>query len=142
MLKSQIGKTMEVYIDDMVVKSQEKSQHVRHLEEVFNILKRYRMRLNPKKCAFGVSSGQFLGQIVNKRGIEPNPSKVEALRNMPDPKTPRDVQVLTGRIAALSRFISRSSDRCKPFFQNGLCISKITLKLSHLGTNTCQILLE
>ncbi|CAL8169972.1 unnamed protein product [Prunus armeniaca] len=117
MFKSQIGKTMKVYIDDMVVKSQEKSQHVRHLEEVFNILRRYRMKLNLKKCAFGVSSGQFLGQIVNKRGIEPNPSKVQALRNMPDPRTPRDVQVLTGRIAALSRFISRSSDRYKPFFQ-------------------------
>ncbi|CAL2271067.1 unnamed protein product [Prunus armeniaca] len=67
------------------VKSQEKSQHVRHLEEVFNIRRRYHMRLNPK-------AGQFLGQIVNNRGIEPNPSKVEALRNMPDPRTPRDVQ--------------------------------------------------
>ncbi|CAL9011590.1 unnamed protein product [Prunus brigantina] len=83
---------MEVYIDDMVVKSQEKSQHVRHLEEFFDILRRYRMKLNPKKCAFCVSSGQFLGQIVNKQGIEPDPSKVEALRNIPDPRTPRDVQ--------------------------------------------------
>ncbi|CAL9012805.1 unnamed protein product [Prunus brigantina] len=92
---AQIGKTMEVYIDDMVVKSQEKSQHLRHLEEVFNILRRYHMRLNPKKCAFGVSSGQ----------------------NMPDPITPRNVQVLTGRIVALSRFISRSSNLYKPSFQ-------------------------
>ncbi|KAI5352107.1 hypothetical protein L3X38_004998 [Prunus dulcis] len=75
------------------------------------------MRLNPKKCAFGVSSGQFLGQIVNKRGIEPSPSKMEALRNMLDPRTHRDVRVLTGQITALSRFISRSSDCCKPFFQ-------------------------
>ncbi|CAL8161280.1 unnamed protein product [Prunus armeniaca] len=75
------------------------------------------MKLNLKKCAFSVSSGQFLGQIVKKRGIEPNPSKVEALRNMPGPRTPRDVQVLIGRITALSRFISRSSYRCKPFFQ-------------------------
>ncbi|KAI5317941.1 hypothetical protein L3X38_037648 [Prunus dulcis] len=74
------------------------------------------MRLNPKKCAFGVSLGQFLGQIVNKRGIEPNLLKVEALRDMPDPRTPKDVQVLTGRIAALSRFISRSSDCCEPLY--------------------------
>ncbi|KAI5318524.1 hypothetical protein L3X38_038232 [Prunus dulcis] len=66
MFKRQIAKTMEVYVDDMVVKSKEKSQHFRHLEEVFNILKRYRMRLNPKKCAFGVSLRQFLWQIVNK----------------------------------------------------------------------------
>ena len=69
--KTHISKTMEVYIDDMVVKSQEKSQHVRHLEEVINILRRYRIQLNPKKCAFGVSLGQFLGQIVNKRGSSP-----------------------------------------------------------------------
>ncbi|CAL9006221.1 unnamed protein product [Prunus brigantina] len=116
MFKNQIDKTIEVYIDDMIVKNQEKSQHVRHLEEVFNILRRYCMRLNPKKCAFGVLSGQFLGQIVNKRGIEPSPSKVEALWNIPDLRTPRDVQVRTGRIVAFSRFFSRSSDRCKPFF--------------------------
>ncbi|CAL2264370.1 unnamed protein product [Prunus armeniaca] len=63
------------------------------------------MKLYPEKCAFSVSLGQFLGQIMKKRGIEPNPSKVEALRNMPNPRTPRDVQVLTGRITALSRFI-------------------------------------
>ncbi|CAL8091951.1 unnamed protein product [Prunus armeniaca] len=86
----------------MVVKGQEKSQLVRHLKEVFNILRIYRMRLNLKKCAFSVSSMQFLGQIVNKRGIKPNLSKVEALRNMLDPRTPRDVQVLTGRITSLS----------------------------------------
>ncbi|KAM1581578.1 hypothetical protein ACFX10_029417 [Malus domestica] len=117
MFKNQIGNTMEVYINDMVIKSRERCQHIDHLRNTFDVLRRYHMRLNPVKCAFGVSSGQFLGHIVNKQGIEPNPAKIEALCKMPDPVTPRDIQVLTGRIVALSRFISRSSDRCKPFFQ-------------------------
>ncbi|CAL8115461.1 unnamed protein product [Prunus armeniaca] len=117
MFKDQLGKTMEVYIDDMVVKSAVKTQHLSHLQETFDVLRQYQMRLKPTKCAFGVSSGQFLGHIVNRQGIEPNLEKVEALRNMPSPKTPREVQVLTGRIAALSGFISRLSDRCKPFFR-------------------------
>ncbi|CAL2230946.1 unnamed protein product [Prunus armeniaca] len=86
----------------MVVKGQEKSQLVRHLKEVFNILRIYRMRLNPKKCPFNVSSRQFLGQIVNKRGIKPNLSKVEALRNMLDPRTPRDVQEVVNTYHALA----------------------------------------
>ncbi|KAI5335814.1 hypothetical protein L3X38_025948 [Prunus dulcis] len=73
MFKYQIGKTMKAYIDDMVVKSQERSQHVKPLQEVFDILRKYRMRLNLKKQVFGVSLGQFLGQVVNKRGIEPKP---------------------------------------------------------------------
>ncbi|KAK9951382.1 hypothetical protein M0R45_006829 [Rubus argutus] len=74
------------------------------------------MRLNPTKCAFGVSSRQFLGHIVSRRGIEPNPEKVNALRNMAEPQSKKEIQVLTGLIAALSRFISRMTDRCKPFF--------------------------
>ncbi|KAM1483216.1 hypothetical protein ACFXTO_035429 [Malus domestica] len=65
--------------------SRERCQHIDHLRNTFDILRRYNMRLNPAKCAFDVSSGQFLGHIVNKRGIEPNPAKVEALCNMPDP---------------------------------------------------------
>lgn len=109
MFKQQLGKTMEVYIDDMVVKSS-------HLEETFEVLRKYGMKLNPTKCAFGVSSGQFLGYIVSERGIEPNPEKVEAILKTSEPKSKRDIQVLTGRIAALSHFISRMIDRCKPFF--------------------------
>ncbi|XP_024172010.2 uncharacterized protein LOC112178020 [Rosa chinensis] len=108
---------MEVYIDDMVVKSKHRKDHIEHLREAFEILRRYGMRLNPAKCVFGVSSGQFLGHLVSKRGIEPNPEKVEAIIQMRDPETKEDIQVLTGRIAALSRFISRLTDRCKPFFR-------------------------
>ncbi|XP_061993662.1 uncharacterized protein LOC133711573 [Rosa rugosa] len=94
-----------------------KIDHIEHLREAFEILRQYGMRLNPTKCAFGVSSGQFLGHLVSKRGIEPNLEKVEAIVKMRDPETKEDIQVLTGRIAALSRFISRLTDRCKPFFR-------------------------
>ena len=74
------------------------------------------MKLNPQKCSFGVSSGKFLGFIVNARGIEANPDKIRALMEMPSPKKHKDVQSLTGRMTALSRFISKSTDKCLPFF--------------------------
>ncbi|XP_059630058.1 uncharacterized protein LOC132273041 [Cornus florida] len=111
-----MGKTVEAYIDDMVVKSKQNGHHLKHLREVFNVLRRYRMRLNPIKCSFGVGSGQFLGHVVNNRGIEISPTQAEALLNNTELCTIKEVQALTGRIAALSRFISKLSDRYKPFF--------------------------
>ncbi|XP_059670865.1 uncharacterized protein LOC132316401 [Cornus florida] len=111
-----LGKTVEAYINDMVVKSVKKEDHLKHLQEVFNTLKKYNMKLNPSKCFFAVLSGQFLGHIVNKRGIEVSPAQAKALFQNQELKNRREVQVLTGRIAALSRFISRLSDKCKPFF--------------------------
>ena len=108
---------MEVYIDDMLVKSTTAGLHITHLSETFQILRNYNMKLNPAKCAFGVSAGKFLGFIVNHRGIEANPDKIKALLDMPSPSGIKEVQRLTGRIAALSRFVSRASDKCQPFFQ-------------------------
>ena len=70
------------------------------------------MKLNPTKCAFGVSVGKFLGFIVNNRGIEANPDKIRVVLDMRQPSNTKEVQRLTGRIAALSRFVSRSSDKC------------------------------
>jgi len=75
------------------------------------------MKLNPAKCAFGVSSGKFLGFMVSSRGIEANPKKVRAVLEMQAPRTTKQLQQLTGRIAALNRFISRSTDKCLPFFK-------------------------
>jgi hypothetical protein len=75
------------------------------------------MKLNPTKCAFGVSSGKFLGFMVSQRGIEVNPEKVKAVLDMQAPRTTKQLQQLTGRIAALNRFISRSIDKCLPFFK-------------------------
>ena len=117
MFQKQIGATMEVYIDDMLVKSTTADIHIVHLSEAFQILRNYNMKLNPANCAFGVSSEKFLGFIVNHRGIEANPDKIKALLDMPSPSGIKEVQRLIGRIAALSRFVSRASDKCQPFFQ-------------------------
>ncbi|XP_074351891.1 uncharacterized protein LOC141691044 [Apium graveolens] len=117
MFKNQIGRTMEVYVDDMLVKSKVANDHIRHLMEMFNILRRFHMKLNPQKCVFSVESGKFLGFIVNHMGIEANPAKIKALLDMKSPTNVKQVQSLTGRIAALNRFISKSSDRCKEFFK-------------------------
>ncbi|KAM1798093.1 hypothetical protein ACFX12_032194 [Malus domestica] len=117
MFAEQIGKNMEVYVDDMLVKSKHADQHITNLSEIFTILKRYRMRLNPNKCAFGVGSGKFLGFMISQRGIEANPEKIKAILDMKEPITSKDVQSLTGKVAALTRFISKATDRCAPFFK-------------------------
>ena len=112
MFNAYLGKTMEVYIDDILVKSLKKEDHVKHLEECFVILNQYLMKLNSAKCTFGVSSREeFLCYIVTKRGIEANPNQINAFLNMPSPRNFKEVQRLTGRIAALNRFISRSTDK-------------------------------
>ena len=102
MFQKHIGTTMEVYIDDMLVKSPTAKLHIAHLSEAFQILREYNMKLNPAKCAFRVSAGKFLGFIVNNRGIEANPNKRKAVLDMPSPSGIKEVQRLTGRIAALS----------------------------------------
>ena len=117
MFLKQISTSMEVYIDDMLVKSVKAELHIDHLAEAFQVLKDYKMKLNPTKCAFGVSVGKFLGFIVNSRGIEANPNKIKAVLDMQPPLNTKEIQRLTGRIAALSRFVSRSSDKCQHFFQ-------------------------
>ncbi|KAM1041861.1 hypothetical protein ACFX2I_030941 [Malus domestica] len=117
MFAEQIGKSMEVYVDDMLVKSKHADQHITNLYETFTILKRYRMRLNPNKCAFGVGSGKFLGFMISQRGIEANPEKIKAILDMKEPVTSKDIQSLTGKVAALTRFISKATDKCAPFFK-------------------------
>ncbi|CAA0829593.1 Uncharacterized mitochondrial protein AtMg00860, partial [Striga hermonthica] len=111
-----IGHTMEVYVDDMLVKSEQAPDHIAHLSEVFDILREYSMVLNPKKCTFEVGSGKFLGYMVSQRGIEANPAKIQAILDLAPPTSLKGVQALTGRLAALNRFISKSTDHCKPFF--------------------------
>ena len=108
---------MEVYVDDMLVKSKEELAHLDDLRETFAAFKQYQMKLNPSKCVFGVASGKFLGFMVSQRGIEANPEKVQAIINMVSPRTVKEVQKLTGRIAALNRFVFRATDKCLPFFK-------------------------
>src|SRR5574338_128227 len=112
-----IGQTMEVYVDDMLVKSRKADDHVSHLGEMFQVLRQYGMKLNPLKCSFGVSSGKFLGFIVHARGIEANPEQVRALRDIKIPSTQKEMQSLNGKVAALSRFISKATYKCVPFFE-------------------------
>ena len=117
MFQKQIRASMEVNIDDMLVKSVKAELHITHLAKAFQVLKSYNMKLNPTKCAFGVSVWKFLSFIVNSRGKEANPNKIKVVLDMLPPSNIKDIQRLTGRIATLSRFMSKASDKCQPFFQ-------------------------
>ena len=88
------------------------------------------MKLNPSKCAFGVSSGKFLGFMVSHRGIEANPDKIQAILDMKPPQNTKEIQSLTGRVAALNRFVSKATDKCLPFFK--------ILKKAFEWTEKCQ----
>uniref|UniRef100_A0A2N9IQL1 Reverse transcriptase domain-containing protein n=1 Tax=Fagus sylvatica TaxID=28930 RepID=A0A2N9IQL1_FAGSY len=116
MFSSQLGKTVEVYIDDMVVKSVYAGDHLGDLRVVFNTLRRHHLKLNASKCAFGVGSGKFLGFMVTQRGIEANPDQISAILELRPPRTVREVQKLTSIAVTLNRFISRSAEKCRPFF--------------------------
>ena len=116
MFESQWGKNIEIYIDDMVVKSKVVSEHLGDLRNILEVLRKYKLRLNASKCSFGVRSGKFLGYMVTHRGIKVNPDQIKAINNLQSPRNPKEVQKLTGMAATLNRFISQSADRCRPFF--------------------------
>ena len=116
MFKPQLGKSIEVYIDDMVVKSKMVSEHVENLGNIFKILRKHKLHLNASKCSFGVGSSKFLGYLVTHRGIQVNPDQIKAINSLQPPRNPKEVQELIGMTAALNQFISRSTDRCRPFF--------------------------
>ncbi|XP_075658912.1 uncharacterized protein LOC142628756 [Castanea sativa] len=107
MFKSQLGKSIEVCVDDMVVKSKVVSEHVGNLGNFFETLRKHKLRLNASKCSFGVRSDKFLGFMVTHRGIEVNPDQVKAINNLQPPHNPKEVQRLTGMTATLNQFISR-----------------------------------
>ena len=130
MFSKQIKRNVEMYVDDMLVKSKEESTHSDDLQETFTTFRQYQMKLNPSKYAFGVALEKFLEFMVSQRGIEANPEKVRAILEMASPKTVKEVQKLTGRIATLNRFISKMTDKCLPFFK--------TLKQAFIWTNECE----
>jgi hypothetical protein len=113
----QLHRNVEAYVDDVVIKTKNPDGLIADLEETFSSLRRFRWKLNPTKCVFGVPSGKLLGFIVSNRGIEANPVKISAITNMEAPATIKDVQKLTGYMAALNRFISRLGERGLPFFK-------------------------
>jgi hypothetical protein len=116
-LSTQIGKNVLTYVDDIIVKSTKQENHITDLQEIFANFRKARLKLNPKKCAFGVKKGNFLGCLVSTKGIEANPSKKEVILRMEPPKSRKGAQRLIGRLTSLNRFISRSAERNLPFFE-------------------------
>ena len=116
-LGSQLDRNIIAYVDDIVVMSKNKDDHVSDLQETFANLRTAGLCLNLEKCIFGVTKGKMLGYIISGEGIKANPDKTRAIMTMAEPKNKKEVQKLTGRIAALNRFISKSAERSLPFFQ-------------------------
>ena len=110
-------RAVEVYVDDMIVKSQGRADHLAALQRFFGRIRQFRLRLNPKKCTFGVTFGKLLGHIVSERGIEVDPEKIKAIIDMPDPRTEKEIRGFLGRLQYISRFIARLTDICEPIFR-------------------------
>ncbi|XP_074315122.1 uncharacterized protein LOC141651303 [Silene latifolia] len=110
-----LHKTIECYVDDVVVKSKKRKDHVKDLRTIFERLRKCQLKMNPLKCAFGVTSGKFLGIVVRHRGIEIDQTKIKAINEMPEPKMLKELRGLQGRLAYIRRFISNLAGRCQPF---------------------------
>ena len=130
MFAHQIGRNVQVYVDDMLVKSLRKDDHLDDFWETFDTLRLYNMKLNPYKYAFEVTTGKFLGFMVSQRGIEINLEKIWAIMELELPKTIKEVQSLNNKITALNRFVSKAKDKCLPFFH--------TLRKSFKWMDECQ----
>lgn len=116
--EKQIGNIVEVYVDDVLVKSASMENHQRDLEETFKKLRKAGIKLKLEKCTFGVKEGKFLGYLISSEGIKPHPEKIEAISNMRPPKNLKEVQKLNGKIVALSRFIPKSTADSSKFSVN------------------------
>jgi hypothetical protein len=115
-LESQIGCNIQVYIDDVLITTRKEESLISDLAKTFDNLNRYKLKLNPTKCSFGISAGQLLGFLVSTRGIEANPEKIQAILTMGKPTKLHDVLKLVGCIAALSRFVARLGEKALPFY--------------------------
>ncbi|GJV42365.1 reverse transcriptase domain-containing protein [Tanacetum coccineum] len=115
--KKQIGRNLEVYADELVIKSHIEQEMLRDIEETFQTLRRINMKLNPKKCTFGAEEGMILGHIVNVKGIRACSDKAEAVIWLQSPRTLKEVQSLNGKLASLNRFLSKSAKKLLPFFK-------------------------
>ncbi|KAG9453486.1 hypothetical protein H6P81_006390 [Aristolochia fimbriata] len=110
-----LPKRVECYVDDLVVKTKQRSDHLLDLRAVFERLRRFQLKMNPLKCAFGVTSGKFLGFIVHHRGIEIDQSKIDAIQKMPEPRNVSELKIFQGHLAYIRRFISNLAGKCQPF---------------------------
>lgn len=113
---SQIGRNLEVYIDEMLFKTQEAGRHIDDLKETFGSIRNFKMILNPDKCTFGVQVGKFLYFMLTHWGIKANPYKCQAIINMRSQTPVKEVQQLTWRISSLSRFLSYAGGKSRDFF--------------------------
>ncbi|GKE12766.1 reverse transcriptase domain-containing protein, partial [Tanacetum coccineum] len=113
----QIGRNLKVYVDDLVIKSRMEDEIVRDIEETFKTLREINMKLNPKKCTFGVEEGMFLGYKVNTKGLKVCPDKVGAVLSLLSPKCLKDVQKLNRKLASLNGFLAKSAKKSLPFFK-------------------------
>src|SRR3954470_22930810 len=116
-LHDQIGRNVHAYVEDIAVMSKKSNDLISDLKETFDNLRKYNMMLNPKKCIFGVPAGKFLGFIVSQRGIEVNPEKIKAILNINRPTCLKDIQRLTGCVAAVSQFVSRLGEKALPLYK-------------------------
>jgi hypothetical protein len=117
MFKPQISRNIQAYVDNLIIKSANRANHVSDLAETFTNMRRAGLKLNPEKCVFGVTKGKILGCLISAKRIEANPDKIRAIREMEEPKTKKDIQKLNGWVAVLNRFISRSAEQSLPFFK-------------------------
>ncbi|XP_021985818.1 uncharacterized protein LOC110882015 [Helianthus annuus] len=113
--KAQIGRNLEIYVDDLVIKSREEDDMIDDILETFTRLRSINLKLNPKKCSFGLEEGKFLGVWVTRSGIQAHPDKIKAVVSMQPPKTIKEIQSLNGKLVALHRFVSKAADRSIPF---------------------------
>ncbi|XP_058181220.1 uncharacterized protein LOC131299655 [Rhododendron vialii] len=117
LLHNMMRKEVEVYVDDMIVKSKEREGHYEALRKFFERIRIYKLRLNPQKCTFKVTAGKMLGFLITQRGIEVDPSKIQAIMEIPPPKTEKEVRSFLGKVQIISRFISKLTDTCEPLFK-------------------------
>ena len=108
---------IEVYIDDMIARSQTEEEHLDHLQKLFDRLKTYKLRLNPKKCTLGVRSGKLLGFVASDKDIQVDPAKVKSIQEMLVPRTEKEVRGFLGRLNYITRFISHLTATCEPIFK-------------------------
>lgn len=106
---------MEYYVDDILVKTIKRSTHIQELGLILDRMERFKLRLNPKKCAFGVTSRKFLGYIMSNKGIKVDPEKVQAIMEMPPPKNISQMRILQGCLQSIRCFISQLVDKAQPF---------------------------
>ena len=125
-------KEIDVYVDDMVAKSQTEGGHIEGLLKLFQRLRKYHLRLNPNKCTFNVWLRKLLGFIVSQKGIEVDPDKVKVIQEMPAPRTEKQVRGFLGRLNYISRFISHMTATCELIFK------LLKKDQGYVWTNDCQ----